>query len=416
MVPYPPKSLLGFWLLTIFIYTDVHAEDGFPTPRPLGQEFSTGMQDWSPESNEAVGAIEPTRELTLEAAIRLVLQHNPQLRHSASGVVASDALAEQAGRLPNPKLKLEVENLAGSGELSGVDATELALVLNQAFELGDKPAKRKRVATLERNLAGWDFETERLHLISEVRKQFVTVLAAQQNVAIAEQNAETASEVLRTVSELVRAGKGTPLDRVKSENEFARAGVELDQVRARLQSARIHLAAIWGDSEPRFETAQGDLAITSTVPPIDVLLSRLEQNPEVARWDDELAQRDAILELERARSLPDLAVGVGVKYERESGDAALVGGMSIPLPFLNRNQGAIRAARIGGQQTRRQRDAALADARSMLIDTHQVLVSEYSAVKTLRESILPGADEVFRMTRTAYTAGKIGYLDVLDAQ
>ena len=52
----------------------------------------------------------------------------------------------------------------------------------------------------------------------------------------------------------------------------------------------------------------------------------------------------------------------------------------------------------------------------MLIDTHQVLVSEYSAVKTLRESILPGADEVFRMTRTAYTAGKIGYLDVLDAQ
>lgn len=416
MVPYPRKSLLGFCLVIVFAYTDSRAEVGFPAPRPLGEEFETFMQDWDPETNENSAATEPIRELNLETALRLVLQHNPQLRQSASDVFVGDALAEQKGRRPNPELEFEVENLAGTGELSGVDATELALVLNQAFELGDKPAKRKRVATLERNLAGWDFEAQRLRLITELRKQFVTVLAAQQKVTIAEQHTETASEVLRTVSELVRAGKGTPLDRVKSENELARARVELDKTRAQLQSARIHLAAVWGDSEPRFDTVQGDLEITSPVPSIEMLLSRLEQNPDVARWDDELSHQDAILDLERARSIPDLAVGVGVKYERESGDTALVGGMSIPLPFFNRNQGAIRAARIAGQQFRGKRDAKLADAKSRLIDTHQVLVSESRAVKTLRENILPGADEVFGMTRRAYTAGKIGYLDVLDAQ
>ena len=46
------------------------------------------------------------------------------------------------------------------------------------FELGGKRSKRKRVATRDHDLLGWDFETKRLDTITEVTNAFIDLLGS----------------------------------------------------------------------------------------------------------------------------------------------------------------------------------------------------------------------------------------------
>ena len=79
----------------------------------------------------------------------------------------------QAGALPNPALATEVEDFAGSGDRRGFRGSQTTLSFAQLFELGGKRAKRRRVASLERDLAAWDFEAARLSVLTETTKAFI---------------------------------------------------------------------------------------------------------------------------------------------------------------------------------------------------------------------------------------------------
>ena len=85
-----------------------------------------------------------------------------------------DARILQAGLLPNPELGAEVENFGGSDMRSGTfdECGGHGSALSQLIELGGKRAKRSRVAKLERDLAGWDYEAKRLDVYVATAKGF----------------------------------------------------------------------------------------------------------------------------------------------------------------------------------------------------------------------------------------------------
>ena len=131
--------------------------------------------------------------LTQPRAIALALASNPELVISACELNAADGRVLQAGLLPNPELGIEVENFAGSGSRSSFDQAETTLQVSQLFELGGKRAKRIVMAGLDRNLRTWDLEAKRLDVITETRKAFVGVLAAQRRHVLASDLASLAN-------------------------------------------------------------------------------------------------------------------------------------------------------------------------------------------------------------------------------
>ena len=80
------------------------------------------------------------------------------------------------------------------------------------------------------------------------------------------------------------------------------------------------------------------------VPSLEALRSRVETNPDLARWDEELRLRRAALASEKAARVPDLAASVGYQQFEEDGTDALLFGVGIPLPVFDRNRGNIMAA------------------------------------------------------------------------
>jgi outer membrane protein TolC len=125
---------------------------------------------------ETVQISEPNGVLTLSQALALALMKNPELKSFSLQVRISQARELQASLWPNPELEVEVEEVGGTGRRSRFDAAETTIQLSQLIELGDKRTKRTRLASLEKELAGSDYEAKRLDVFTEVTKAFIEVL------------------------------------------------------------------------------------------------------------------------------------------------------------------------------------------------------------------------------------------------
>ena len=88
-----------------------------------------------------------------------------------------------------------------------------------------------------------------------------------------------------------------------------------------------------------FQRVAGTLETITALPPYESLITRISQNPDIARWDTELEQREAALRLEKAQRYPDLTIAGGFKHLNEWNDQTYVMGMSLPLPFFKQESG-----------------------------------------------------------------------------
>jgi cobalt-zinc-cadmium efflux system outer membrane protein len=399
------------------------------TPRPLGNDLPVYSPPEKNQSNPTPGS-EPKEELseeiTLRQALSLALMHNPELAASTWDVRSGEARIIQAGLFPNPEFDVEVENFGGSREVENSDGTtdslkrfdeyEATLLLSQLIEIGGKRSKRKQVATSEHDLLGWDFEAKRLDTITAVTNAFIDLLGLQERMILTDNLVDLSQDVYNTVSERVKAGKVSPVEETRAQVALSTIQIEQERVLRELEAARKRLAATWGSNTPVFQRAAGDLKAITALPPYEALITRISQNPDIARWDVEIEQREAALSLEKAQRLPDLTIAGGVRYLDESDDQVYVMGMSLPLPFFNRNQGAISEASNNLQKAQEKRTAAEVNAIATLDEVYQTLLFAYNEVTILRDTILPGAESAFNASNEGYLEGKFSYLDVLDVQ
>ena len=79
-------------------------------------------------------------------ALKRALRDSPALASFPFALRAAEAEKVQAGLLANPRLGIQLENIAGSGDVSGVRSLETTLMLSQLLELGSKRERRSMVA------------------------------------------------------------------------------------------------------------------------------------------------------------------------------------------------------------------------------------------------------------------------------
>lgn len=361
----------------------------------------------------------PTGQITMRDSVALALIQSPELTGYAWEVRARESAILQAARRPNPQLEAEVQDFGGSlpyvGEASVIQP-QATIQLSQLIEMGGKRGARQRLAERTRDLAAWDYETARIDVLTRVVRAFVDVLASQQGVALTSQAVAILEQVQQTVQARVAAGVVSPIEQTKADVALSAARIDAARARRTLDADRHRLAALWGSSTARFESATGDLTVLVALPEFATLQERLSQNPDMARWAAEIAQREAALALAQAKRVPDVTLGGG--YRRYTGiDAsAFVVGGSIALPFFDRNRDGVREA--GAQVSRALADQRAAETRALalLAGAFGTLAAARDEVSALTTTVLPGARSAFDSIQEGYRLGRFGLLEVLDAQ
>jgi cobalt-zinc-cadmium efflux system outer membrane protein len=388
-----------------------------PTPRPLGRDLPTYQAPADPSAPALPAAApEPSGTIALADALSAAVSRSPALVAFSWEVRARDAELLQAGAFPNPELATEVEDFAGSGERRGFGGSQTTLSFAQLIELGGKRGKRMQVASLERDLAAWDFEAARLSLLAETTKAFVATLALQERVALASELVRIGDESLRTVRTAVRAGGTSPVEASRSAVAVEQTAIERERATRALAAARAALAASWGARAAAFDRVVGDLDAIAAPPPLDRLAQALAENPDLARWATEARQREAALEQQRARRIPDVTFGLGPRYYADDSSAGLVAGLSVPLPLFDRNRGGILQAEYRLKRAASEQAAAETAAQAQLASAYQALAAAHAEVVALRERALPAAESAYSGALEAYRTARFRYLEVLDAQ
>ncbi|MCZ7583332.1 MAG: TolC family protein [Deltaproteobacteria bacterium] len=391
-------------------------DTSWPAPRPLGDGVKAYRPSTSPPEGTSVEGVPKVEgPLTLAQALLLALVHNPELKAFAWDVRAAEARALQAGVSPNPEFEAEVEEFGGAGERGGFDGAAATFSLSQALELG-KRSKRVAVADLEGKSAGWDYETKRIEAFSSVVKAFIDVLTAQENLALAGESVQLSERLLETVQKLHEIGKAPALEIAKAKVSIASSRIEHGNAARNLVAAKQRLAAIWGGGADSVDELSGDFLAVASAPPLADLETRLSQNPDLARYEDELRLRRAVVNLEKANRVPDLTVRGGVQRFGDADDTTFVVGVGIPLPIFDRNQGSVAAARFEERKALENGRAASLRLRTELTDAYQRLSAAHAEINSLNKEVIPQAQSAFQNAEEFYRMGRFSFLEVLDAQ
>ena len=406
-----------------------------PAPRPLGREYvplsmppdlsgNEGSQQDNARNRETSPVIsasvvpvadEPVGSLTLRQALAASLMRSPTLATYSYDTRAAEARTLQAGFRPNPEISLLSEDFGGSRQWNGFSQAQTTVALSQTIELGAKRARRLRLARLDESLAAWDFETKRLDVFVEVTKAFAGTLAAQRKVAIATDTWRIEQQFFGAVADRVRAGKVSPIEQQRADVTLANGRIALEKAKRELTIARDKLASLWGSREARFANAEGDLNSVTPPPPLEQLLALASQNPDLARWETEIQQREARLAVERSKEVPDLTVQGGVRTYGVGG-TAFVAGIGVPLPVFGMNRGNIGDAQAQVSKGLAQQRATEVRTTAAIRESYTQLAEAYDEVTTLRRDVLPAANAAFNGTSIGYRDGKFGLLEVLDAR
>lgn len=353
--------------------------------------------------------------LSLPEAIERSLERNLDLKAFGFELEAQAGRVQQAGVRPPPEVQALAENVLGSGERSDFDAAEITLSLVLSLERGARE-RRVEAARAGGEMLSTELRIQRLDVAAEAARRFIDVLQMQQGVAEAEEATALGRTMRETVQKRLQAGQVPRAEVARAEAQFARLGLDEEHAEHQLAAARQRLAAHWGEMEPDFGKAQGELL---GLPPLEdyaQLRVQLAQTGDLEKLLSEKRLREAEIRLAEARQRPPWQVTAGVRRFEIDDEHAFVVGVSVPLASRSSVQGAVAESRARSAQVDARTEALQVKLESELYGLYQELRHSYSQVATLREQVLPRMTEAAEQARQAYERGRYGYGEWVLAQ
>ena len=362
--------------------------------------------------------ISATERLTLEHALRIAEQANPQLRAADATLQAAEGqLKDTQGPLWNNP-QVSTDQLRRRAPLpSGTAQTfpEWTLGLSQTFEIAGQQGYRRRAAELDLAATRESIAEVRRRVRTEVELRFTRVLVLQNRIDIERDALSLVEDAAAAVRKRVAAGEDSRLDGNLASVEAERGRNQLTLLQELLIDARSELAASLQLPPSSLPEATAIVEVTSANYTLESLLASAANRPHLRSLDlREQAARNK-LDLERASVHPDITLGLttGRDGPGDARERFNMLSLSVPLPLFKRNAAGIGRATTELTQSQIEKEAATRDIQAQVRTLWVRLDSLRSRVKRLSDSVLPSLNENQRLSTSSYRAGEIGLLQLL---
>ncbi|HQR43434.1 MAG TPA: TolC family protein, partial [Gemmatales bacterium] len=341
------------------------------------------------------------------------MERNPRLQQANWAIESARGQALQAGLYPNPTVNVTGNELGDHTGPSGIWSAYTTQEIVTANKLGlSQSASLKEVdqATLA-------LINDRYRLLTEVRQNFFEVITLQRRAAILGELIQLADQSVENANKLLKAKEGSQLDVLQLEIYLERYRAELESTQRELPAVKRRLAATIGVQDLPIENVVGDL--DPNLP--DYNLDQLK--PLVLGMHPEL--RSAQLGIERAQllvqraeneSIPNITVGAGYTRQGQNKSNDWDIGVSVPVPFWNKNQGNIVSAKAQLGEAVSQVARVENELVGRLATAYGSYASSRSRVERIKKIILPKSEQTYQLSLKAYQGGQFEYLRVLEAQ
>ncbi len=286
---------------------------------------------------QPAGAQQPSATLTLEEAIEIAENNNPDYLAAANERSSADwAVREAYGSfLPSanastgfsyqgegtPRFGVFTSEDIGLSSTPGYYSSDYSLSLGYGISGSDLFRVRQEKANRRATIA--DVEASRFALQSAVTQQYLTVSAADDAVELASSQLRRAEENLRLAQARVDVGEAIPLESMQADVERGRAEVELIRAENQLRNERLRLAQQLGIE------LEGALELTSDFEVFEPRWTQQElvsvamrSNPQLQAYQARGTAADAGVRMAQSAYLPRFEASLGWSgYVRQSADS-----------------------------------------------------------------------------------------------
>jgi cobalt-zinc-cadmium efflux system outer membrane protein len=289
-----------------------------------------------------------TNAFTLDALASEALERNPELKFYQAEIAAAKAGRKKAGLLSNPELSGSVGHKTARDRSLGMSAEGVAWSVSvaQPFEWPGRMGLRKAIANRDIELAELGYERFRVALASRMRVLAYGLFAAQEKGAAAHEVAGRFRALREVLVQRDPTGL-TPLleTRVIEATELTMQR-KASEAEIATQAALLELNQLRGVAPDARLSVEGTHLAFRPPDPMETLVALARTNNfELRVRAVELAQQGFRVALEKNERFPAISVGPTFTEERAFERERTIGvGVSLPLPFWNRNTADIEAA------------------------------------------------------------------------
>ncbi len=358
--------------------------------------------------------------LTLESALRKAETRSHALLAQDAATRSAREMAAAAGRLPDPMLRMSVDNLPVDGpkrySLTEDFMTMRSVGLSQTFTREDKRIARSSRFEREGDAA----QAMRTLQLSTLRQQtalawFDRYYQLQMLELITKQRDETALQI-EAAEAAYRSGRGTQADVFAARSAVARMDDRIQETRARAENAGTTLARWVG------ELATSPLgsapAISHSRFSDHKLAYQMDQHPDIGLLTSKIAVAQAEAEIAKQNKHADWSLSFMYSHRGPAFSEMATLVASIPLQWGQENQQdrelSAKLAKV--EQARAEREEMV---RAHFVQTQAWLATWQSNLERLNQydkTLIVLAKERTRAALAAYRGGKLPLSSVLEAR
>lgn len=337
--------------------------------------------------------------LTEQAAIERALAREGIAARDDANRDAARAGVAGITRFENPELSVSRESAGGESEW------QVGIV--QPLDLSGRRGALRDAARSEAEAVERDIVWRRQELIAETRTAYVGCAAVGAELDIWRRFARALAEARRIAEARVREGDTAVYDLRRTRVALSSAQAELSMAEGERKAGCAKLAALTGANDP-------------AIPPSAMTSLRSGEHSgdraDLAAQEQRLVAAGQRLSAARRGRLPQLSVGAGVKRVDDPTGTAYGPTVSVgvTLPIFNGGGAAVAEA----EARRRALEAELTIARRSIEAEQQAASARALAAREAAVSAARSRDDAGRLgtiASTAYQAGEIGVVELLDA-
>lgn len=348
--------------------------------------------------------------LTAEAAVRLAMLNNREVRAQFERVGLAQADLVEAGLLDNPVFSLSL--FYGSGTIAE------AGVVQDLIGLLSLPG-RKRLGQAQADRVAADVAQHLVDIAVEVKARHAAVVADAQALELARQVQDATQAGAELAQRQYVAGNLSKRERDIQHALYAEAALETSQAQAQLAADREQLTramGLWG-ADTQWTAAPRLPEVPAQLPD----LAHVESQAIAQRLDLQAARMEA----QASASAADLtqrfrylsASGVGVAFKRESNGDKFVGPhVELGLPLFNQGQTRVARARSEARRAEAQFTALAVEIRSQARAARDRLIAAQKAALHYRDVLLPLQADIVDETVQFHNGMLVGVYDLLLAR
>jgi outer membrane protein TolC len=351
------------------------------------------------------------RPLTLPEAQRIAVERSRQLAAQDASIRSSREMAVAAGQLPDPVLRLGIDNLPIEGSdrfsLNRDFMTMRRVGVMQEFTGAEK--RRLRSARFDRE-ADRAIAEKNATLAAIQRDSAIAWLESfyleRLRAAVADQAAEARLEI-EAAEGAYRAGRGGQADVLAAHSSRVMLEDRLSELDRRIRNARTMLARWIGDNAVHVALAN-EPALDTVPVHAHQLEDQLQRHPNINVMDQELAMTQVEVGLARANKRSDWTWEV--MYQKRGADFSDMVGVNVSIPLQwspQKRQDRELASKLAlAEKARAQRDETL---RAHIAEV-RVMLNEWEngrdRLQRYERELLPLARNRTHALVSAYRGGK----------